>query len=107
MTILVSISVVTTLLTSVVFILGAVNGSSTFFVVSNFFISIDGFVNALCFMLQFSFNKKYYFFICRCCHIQCQSCVVSKKMREQEASRLSQMQAQKKAQGTTEIEPHQ
>ena len=107
MTILVTVSVITTLATSVIFFLGAWSNSPIFFVISNLFIAFDGFVNALCFMLQFSFNKRYYFLICRCCHIQCQSCVVSKKMREQEASKLSQQEAKQKAQVSMEIEVHQ
>ena len=39
----------------------------------NFFISIDTFVNAICFMLQFNFNDKYYKFCCKLCQRKCQN----------------------------------
>ena len=71
--ILVSISVITSVGSGTLLLYGIIDfdQSRNFYVIANLFITLDTFINALCFMLQFSFNNKVYLRLCFCCHQLC------------------------------------
>ena len=50
-----------------------IQSSTENFVEANFLIILDAFINAICFMLQFSFNRNYYSKLCKFCHKRCKN----------------------------------
>ena len=73
MVILVLMCIITTLFTSSWMLYGIFDPKPSHYVMSNFFIILDTFINCVCFMLQFSVNNNYYKKICKYCHIPCRN----------------------------------
>ena len=76
LSILFAFCMITTLFSSTCYFIGAIIQSENMYSIMNFFITLDTFVNIVCFVLTFSFNRYYYIIICHCCHIQCKNCML-------------------------------
>ena len=73
--ILVTFTLSSTVLTSFIILAGLGNDNiKDVYVVLNFFICLDTFVNAVFFLLQFGVYKKYYIMICMPCDTICHKC---------------------------------
>ena len=68
---LVCLTISSTFIASTTMLIGAIEQSTQLYVYANLILVLDTFLNAICFMLQFKFNKIMYFKICGCCHFNC------------------------------------
>ena len=79
---MVCLSISSTFIASTTMLMGAIDQSIQLYVYANLILVFDTFLNAICFMLQFKFNKIIYFKICGSCHFNCYKCMTKTAILE-------------------------